>query len=84
VFVDRGVRKQALLSFGRVDVDYRNCVPVDDKLILLGQTSDHTLIDLEDSQRSYRRGDQIAFEVDYTALLSLCNSDAIAKVFIDE
>ncbi|MBF0313711.1 MAG: alanine/ornithine racemase family PLP-dependent enzyme [Oligoflexia bacterium] len=81
-FVDRGRRKQALLSFGKVDIDYRNCAPQDDSIMILGQTSDHTLIDIEEAVYDYKAGEQVIFEVDYTGLLSLCAQNEIEKNFI--
>jgi predicted amino acid racemase len=73
-FTDKGVRLRGLLAFGRRDVPYENIRPVDDRLEILGQTSDHTVIDMENCC-DYRVGDVISFEVDYTALLNICSSD---------
>lgn len=83
-FEDRGTRKRALLAFGRQDVPSENCWPVDDKIQILGQTSDHTLIDIEDCDRKYRVGDVIEFELDYTALLAACNSPGVEKIFVTD
>ena len=84
VFVDHGVRKQALLSFGRQEVPCENIHPVDERIQMLGQTSNHTLIDVDNAGEEYRTGDIVAFEIDYTALLHLCNSCDIEKIFINE
>jgi predicted amino acid racemase len=83
VFADRGIRTQALLSFGRQDVPWENIHPVDERIQVLGQTSNHTVIDLEDADGAYRLGDIAAFEIDYTALLYLCNARDIGKFFIE-
>lgn len=82
-FVDRGNRKRALLAFGRQDIPYENIHPIDSKIEILGQTSDHTIIDIEDSD-NYSLGDIIPFEIDYTALLAACNSPGIEKAFIND
>jgi ornithine racemase len=81
-FINSGKRKRALLAFGRQDVPYENIHPIDNKIELLGQTSDHTVIDIEDCTTEYRLGDIIPFEVDYTALLAICNSFEIQKCFV--
>lgn len=81
-FEDRGTRKRALLAFGRQDVPAENCVPQDDAITVLGQTSDHTLVDIEDSAQSLKVGDTISFELDYTGLLMACQTRGVALRFI--
>ncbi|NOR13839.1 MAG: alanine/ornithine racemase family PLP-dependent enzyme, partial [Candidatus Aminicenantes bacterium] len=74
-FVDRGERKRALLALGYQDVISKNIWPVDPKIEILGQTFDHTIVDIENSENDYRVGDLIAFEVDYTGLLAANTSE---------
>ncbi len=81
-FVDRGDRKRALLALGYQDVSSANIWPVDPKIEILGQTFDHTIINIESSDKDYRVGDLIAFEVDYTGLLAACTSESIETVFV--
>lgn len=81
-FTDRGVRKRALLAFGRQDVPAENCVPQDDAITVLGQTSDHTLVDIEDSKQPLKVGDIISFELDYTGLLMACQTKGVQLRFI--
>lgn len=82
-FEDRGIRRRALLAFGRQDVPVENCVPCDDSITILGQTSDHTLIDIEDCKTPLKVGDKISFELDYTGLLAACTTDGVEKCFIN-
>ncbi|MDI5454499.1 hypothetical protein MJM04_33250, partial [Salmonella enterica subsp. enterica serovar Cerro] len=42
---------------------------IDDAITILGQTSDHTLVDIEDCRQSLKVGDVVRFELDYTGLL---------------
>ena len=81
-FVDRGVRKQAILSFGRQEVPWENIHPVDERILVLGQTSNHTVVDVSDAGGDYRLGDIVSFEIDYTALLHLCCTADVEKRFI--
>jgi len=83
-FIDRGVRKRAILALGYQDVAYENIWPVDPTIEILGQTFDHTIIDIESSDRDYRVGDLIAFEVDYTGLLAACTSESVVTVFVTD
>ncbi len=78
-FVDRGSRRRALLSVGRQDIPCENLWPCDPGITVLGQTSDHTLIDIQDAVRPLEVGDIVSFELDYTGLLHACNAPGIAK-----
>lgn len=79
-FVDRGIRKRAILGVGRQDVSLSNITPLDDKMIILGASSDHLIIDVTDCEKEYAVGDEIRFEVEYGALLQLMTSEYIQKV----
>lgn len=83
-FEDRGIRRRALLAFGRQDVPVENCVPCDDSITILGQTSDHTLMDIEDCKTPLKVGDRIEFELDYTGLLAACTTNGVEKRFIND
>jgi predicted amino acid racemase len=83
-FVDRGERTRALLALGYQDVSSENIWPVDPKIEILGQSFDHTIVDIENSEKDYRVGDLIAFEVDYTGLLAACTSESIETVFVTD
>jgi len=81
-FPDLGQRRLALLAFGHQDASAENCWPVDPQLQILGQSFDHTIVDIEDCDRRYGVGDVLAFELDYTGLLSAWTSDGVMKHFI--
>jgi predicted amino acid racemase len=83
-FVDRGVRKQAILAIGRQDVPYENIWPIDEKIQMMGQCSDHTIIDIEECQQDYQVGDIISFEIDYTALLAIMNGNSVSREYVDD
>lgn len=83
-FTDHGTRKRALLAFGLQDVPFETCTPVDPKISFLGQTSDHTLIDIEDCTTAYKVGDSISFELDYTGLLMACQTTGIEYIYLNE
>ncbi len=42
------------------------------------------MVDIENSEKDYRVGDLIAFEVDYTGLLAACTSEGIETVFVTD
>jgi ornithine racemase len=95
-FENLGIRKTAVLGFGLQEVPYENIHPVLPGVRLMGQTSNHTILDIEDAKEGIsvigtgtnagtepiRVGDIISFEVDYTALMHLCNAPGVEKVYL--
>jgi predicted amino acid racemase len=79
-FEDRGIRRTAVLNFGRQEVPWENIHPMADSLFVMGQTSNHTIVDVDDSDAPVNVGDILTFQVDYTGLMHLCNSPSVEKV----
>jgi len=46
-FEDRGMRRRAIVSIGRQDVDPVGIVPVDPRIEVLGASSDHLVLDVD-------------------------------------
>lgn len=82
-FVDRGMRKRAILAVGRQDVDPEGMIPKDDGIIILGASSDHLIIDVTDCETNYHVGELIEFKLTYSALLKLMTSKYIKKHYLD-
>lgn len=81
-FEDKGVRRGALLGLGLQETPYANVHPVDDGILVLGQTSNHTVLDVESASKTIHVGDIISFEVDYTGLMHLCNAPSVSKIYV--
>lgn len=82
-FEDRGVRKRAILAVGRQDVEPDGLIPRDPNISVIGASSDHLIIDVEDSKISYKVGDILSFDLEYGALLSVMTSEYVTKDFIE-
>jgi len=80
-FTDLGIRKRAILSMGKQDVNIEGIVPIDSKLIILGASSDHLIIDITDSEQSIKVGSEINFSLTYSGVLSVSDSKYVAKRF---
>jgi predicted amino acid racemase/arginase family enzyme len=80
VFSDRGDILRAILSVGREDVVIDNLSPVDDKISVLGASSDHLLLDVTESRDQLKMGDKIKFNLSYGALLASMTSSYVKKV----
>lgn len=77
-YVDRGHRHRCLLAMGRVD--YGECddlVPREAGIKVLGASSDHTILDVEDGVRSFAVGDVIEFDLCYATIVYLTGSRSV-------
>lgn len=82
VFQDRGIRKRAICAIGKQDVSIDNIIPEDNKIAILGGSSDHLIIDVTDSLTKYKVGDKVAFKLNYGGILSTLTSDYVKKIFV--
>ena len=78
--VDRGIRKRALCNIGRQDVLIDGVAPEDPGIIVLGGSSDHLVLDVEEAESEIKVGDEIAFYPSYGALLAASTSPYVQKV----
>lgn len=80
VYQDKGIMKRLILSMGRQDVDSDGLTPLDDKLQIIGSSSDHLIIDATDTQ--YKVGDIITFKLNYSATLRAFTSKYVQRKYI--
>ncbi len=83
-FVDRGVRRRAICNIGRQDIVVDGVEPEDPGIIVLGGSSDHLVLDVEDARQEVKLGDELAFYPTYGALLAASTSPYVHKVVIPE
>lgn len=83
-FVDRGIRQRAICNIGRQDVVVDNLEPQDPGMIILGGSSDHLIVDVEDASTPIQPGTEIGFYPGYGALLAASTSPYIQKMVIEE
>lgn len=82
-FIDRGLRRRVICNIGRQDVVVDGITPVEEGMIVLGGSSDHLILDVQDARREIKVGDEIAFYPGYGALLALSTSEYVQKVVIE-
>lgn len=81
---DRGMRRRAILSIGRQEMDCTALVPLDAGALVVGASSDHMIVDIADSALPYRVGDRMAFRVKaYGCLIAGMASPYIQRNFLD-
>lgn len=73
-FEDRGVRLRAIAAVGRQDVRVEGLTPATEGVSILGASSDHLILDVEDAPKPLTLGDKVKFFPDYGAMLALATS----------
>lgn len=82
-YEDRGIRKRALLALGKVDYAYPELLlPRDKDIKILGASSDHTILDVEDCEHDYKVGDIVEFDLCYATIVYATNSPNVDIVYI--
>ncbi|MDO4745962.1 MAG: alanine racemase [Bacillota bacterium] len=82
IYEDRGIRKRALLGIGRVDYGTpEDLMPINKKIKVVGASSDHTIIDVEDAE-DIHVGDVVDFRLCYANLVYVTGSRNVSVVFI--
>lgn len=83
-YEDIGDRKRALLAIGKKDIEHHSkLISLNDNLKIIGSSSDHLIIDIEDVDKNYKIGDIISFRMYYPAMLLGCASRDVYKKYIN-
>ena len=81
-YVDRGIRRRALLGFGKLDVgDMGWVVPQTPGMELLGGSSDHAIADVQACNPCTAVGDVCTFRIRYGAMMYLTGRPDIPIVY---
>lgn len=83
IFIDRGIRKRAILGIGKQDVRVDNIIPRDSDIIIIGGSSDHLIVDITNCKNQYDIGDILEFYIHYIGVLQAMTSEYIDKVLIE-
>ena len=70
VYEDRGIRRRAILALGRADVgELESLIPREPGMTVIGGSSDHCIVDMEDCPRRLQVGDIVEFSLCYSHML---------------
>lgn len=70
---------RAIIDAGLLDVEPGHLMPVDERLRIVGASSDMIVVDLGENPDHYTVGDLLEFRMDYMGVLRIMNSDYIDK-----
>lgn len=74
-YVDRGIRKRAIAGVGKVDFALDSQLdPRSSDIEILGSSSDHLILDIEDNQDGLKVGDILEFDLRYSTMVYLTSS----------
>ncbi len=76
-FVNHGMIEHALLNVGREDVEIEGLTPCDPGLRILGGSSSYLVMDVTGTKGCLRVGDEVAFSMNYGALLAAMTSENV-------
>ncbi|MFO8050415.1 MAG: alanine/ornithine racemase family PLP-dependent enzyme [Thermoplasmatota archaeon] len=79
-FEDKGIQERAICAVGRQDVIVEDLRPVDIDHEIIGSSSDHIVLDV--GSRGPGVGDIVKFTPRYGALVHLCTSPFVKKVYV--
>ncbi|MBN2880243.1 MAG: alanine/ornithine racemase family PLP-dependent enzyme [Clostridia bacterium] len=83
VYTDKGIMSRAICAVGRQDVDIASLMPFDEKIEIIGSSSDHVILDVTQSGTKYKVGDIVKFHLKYGGILSVMTSEYVEKVYIE-
>ncbi len=78
-FRERGVRNRALVNVGREDIDVNGVAPLDSRIEVVGASSGYLVVDVTDVPGGVDVGDELAFNLNYSALLRAMTSAYVKK-----
>ena len=82
-YVDRGIRRRALLAVGKVDYgNPEDLIPMEKGIEILGASSDHTIVDVQDAERDFKVGDIMTFDICYATIVYLTNCRNVHIAFV--
>ena len=81
---DRGVRRRVIAEVGRCDIGDAGQLICPPGVTVIGASSDHLVLDVEDCDRAFQPGDLMRFRLFYQGMLFAFQSADVEKVFLEE
>jgi predicted amino acid racemase len=80
-YLDRGIRRRALVALGKVDIgDADMLLPRNKSIEILGASSDHLILDIEACKEAFKVGDIIEFDLCYATIVYATSSKNISII----
>jgi ornithine racemase len=79
-FTAGGIRKRAILALGKQDIYPEHMAPREKNITIIAASSDHLVVDVTESDRSWQVGDEIHFIPTYPGILSATTSRYVSVI----
>ena len=66
------------MDYGSIDEIF----PKDEGIEVIGASSDHTILDVEDAKRDLKPGDIVEFAINYASIVYLTNCRNVQLIFV--
>ncbi|MGL5316463.1 MAG: alanine/ornithine racemase family PLP-dependent enzyme [Peptostreptococcaceae bacterium] len=82
-YEDRGIKTRAILGIGKQDfVSHSSLIPLTEGVEVIGSSSDHLIVEINNNVESFKVGDIITFGMYYPNALYLTASNYVTKEYI--
>lgn len=81
-YEDRGIMDRAIIAIGKQDVDIDSMTPLDDRIEIMGGSSDHIILDVTKCKEDYSLGSKVRFKLGYGGLLKVMTSAYVEKEYL--
>ena len=93
-YEDKGQMMRAIVAIGKQDVDLGSLIPLDERIEIMGGSSDHIILNVTDcnglgneegkGSSSYKVGDKVSFRLGYGGLLRVMTSPYVEKRYLEK
>lgn len=80
-YEDKGMMKRAIIAIGKQDIELDSMRPFDEKIEIMGGSSDHIILDVTNSDNNYKVGDIVSFRLGYSGMLRTTTSCYVVREY---
>jgi len=80
-YEDEGIIRRAIIAIGKQDIDLDCIAAIDEDIKILGASSDHMILNIDNCKNEYKLGDTVKFNLNYGGLLKLFTSKYISRKY---
>lgn len=80
-YEDKGNMKRAIIAAGKQDVELDSMEPLDEKIEIMGGSSDHIILDVTNCESDYKVGDIVRFRLGYSGMLRATTSKYVERTY---
>lgn len=79
LYDENNLRTRAIVAVGKQDIYLPGLLAIDERIKIVGGSSDHVILDITECTNEYKIGDVVKFKMNYNCLLNAMTSPYIEK-----